>query len=224
MMNQSIEIKRNKFSFVTKERHINASNLLSHNSLKRSTAKMSLKFNDITTASENQHTNGYSIVSTAEEHIQTHLTLMPHYQQSNPKLTSSVISFKSSLTADKSITFNVDFASTPKKILQRSSTPKQQLIQKRRSKKSKLIVKVIPPPLLTSSFRSVQKQHLLTKRKVCQSSMKKQNKRVKLQINHDSSKKVFNFPIQYLNAKTRDIDRNNLSQNLLFADYKLWIV
>jgi hypothetical protein len=222
-MNQSIEIKRNKFSFVTKERHVNASNLISHNSLKRSTAKMSLKFNDITTASENQHTNGYSIVSTAEEHIQTHLTLMPHFQ-SNPKLTSSIISFKSSLTADKSITFNVDFASTPKKILQRSSTPKQQLMPKRQSKKPKLIVKVIPPPLLTSSFRSVQKQHYLTKRKVCQSNMKKQNKRVKLQINDDSSKKVFNFPIQYLNAKTKDIDRNNLSQNLLFSDYKLWIV
>lgn len=251
-MNESIEIKRNKFSLVTKQRRFN--NNTSFNLIQQkeediftSKAKMSLKFND------------FSIISTAEEHIQPKLTSQINLKSKrlNPKLTSSRYTLLDRFTNNKknkdeqSITFNVDFASTPKKLIQRSSTPKRIL-------KPKIITitssstttttatntkraKIIPPPLLTSSFRSIKDQK--PKRKVtssCHTCNKQKSKRAKLMC-----PVKFKFPIKYLNSKTIDIDRINFNYETtqsstnfesvhfsgqqqsnynLFGDYKLWII
>ncbi len=246
-MNESIEIKRNKFSLVTKQRRFNNTsfNLVQQKEEETSKAKMSLKFND------------FSIISTAEEHIQAKLTSQINLKSSkrlNPKLTSSRYTLLDRLTQknkeEQSITFNVDFASTPKKLIQRSSTPKRIQL------KPKIITitsssatttntkraKIIPPPLLTSSFRSIKDQK--PKRKVtssCHTCNKQNSKRVKLMC-----PVKFKFPIKYLNSKTIDIDRINFNYETtqsstnfesvhfsgqqqqsnynLFGDYKLWII
>lgn len=257
-MNQSIEMSRNKFSHVTTERHLNLvqsiSSMTSHqsticqrNSLKRSRAKISLQFEDSFILDDE---NGHSIISTAEDHLKSKLNLHQYFLN-KPKLTSSTINLNKVATTmedTRSMTFNVDFASTPKKIIQRSSTPKR--IKTNRAefrntiiKQAKLLTKLLPPPQMTSSFQSQCKHSKLTS----------SNKRAKMTISRTptSSMKAMKYPIKFLNLKTKDINRldfnfgqnsneyccihqefNHIQPNVtnqsdncyLYGDYKMWII
>ena len=107
-------------------------------SLKRLCSKASL-------SAQSSYTNeGESIISTAEEHLTSKLSLRPAEMTSlKPKSTSSTVSLnvfvrrnsiriknrshpftKRYNQANSSITFNVECASTPKKEIPRASTPK----------------------------------------------------------------------------------------------------
>ena len=107
-------------------------------SLKRLCSKASL-------SAQSSYTNeGESIISTAEEHLTSKLSLRPAEMTSlKPKSTSSTVSLnvfvrrnsiriknrshpftKRYNQSNSSITFNVDCASTPKKEMPRASTPK----------------------------------------------------------------------------------------------------
>ena len=121
-------------------------------SMKRSMAKFNLlKKND---------PNAVSIVSTADEHLKSQLQVNLSLVDMKPRLTSSMVTSSSNDTA---VTFNVEFASTPKKNIPRSSTPKAQRRLKPRSFNSEkapmsstLIQENLrlPPPLLSSSLQS----------------------------------------------------------------------
>ena len=156
--------------------------------------------NHLTTLNFNMHNqsclthhrtnDGDSIVSTAEEHLtQHHLHLQPPQDlKFKPKSTSSTTSLLELLrkkvttrsvaaakkrTEISGVTFNVECASTPKKRLPRSSTPKTLLKSSTRRERplpchpfSSTVISVhksgkaksIPPPLLSSSTYRVSKR------------------------------------------------------------------
>ena len=168
------------------EMHSDLHNETRSSMMRRSLAKINLQPHD--QSSLTNINEGDSIVSTAEEHLTTHFSIVNKQSEMKfkPKSTSSTTSLfglirkqtekrsiaKKLPTEISTVTFNVDFASTPKKNLPRSSTPRP--IQLRKSvKESKqqqcvpfsstiiseqapkvfnsLAKKCIPPPLLSSS-------------------------------------------------------------------------
>lgn len=251
---ETIEIRRNKFSFVTKERNINMVKSSFINSFIKPRCKISIQQDN-----DSQSTIANSIISTAEQHLKSQIMLSTNDLHSDPKLTSSTLTLLNQEDTN-SITFNVDFASTPKKIIQRSSTPK--ILQQPKTitkqfkssvvKQAKLLSKMLPPPLLTSSFQTERKEK---KRKIrssnCKCCLSTQSKRPKLVINTETpTYKSHKFPIKYLNSKTIDINRLDFNQNCKLygcphhsdfnliqpslpnqsqicyqlGDYKLWII
>ena len=141
----------------------------SSKSMKRSKAKINLV----------QDPEGDSVISTAEEHQITCLKVDVDFKKMKPKSQSSTASLLPKKLLDKSITFNVDIASTPKKVFQRSSTirrairkqPLTSTMIKSEAKKMR-----IPPPLLSSSIVPEVKE---LKRK--RSSRVRKSKKAKLQ-------------------------------------------
>ena len=212
-------------------------------SLRRSLAKINLIQPSHQSNSCLNINEGDSIVSTAEEHLTNQLNIKNAEMKFKPKSTSSTTSLfnlvrrqasKRTKKDDSTVTFNVDFASTPKKNLPRSSTPRvnkrKQFVQpfsstviSEQSPKvcNSLAKKSIPPPLLSSS--SYQPSVKIAKRarssscKQCslkpkRLSTKKQRKSamnvVASQISQPNYFKNFKFPIKYLpNKKSKDIDR-----------------
>lgn len=188
---------------LTKVNFFNESVDASTKSLKRSLAKADL-------SSDNTN-EGESIISTAEEHLTSKINLkQTDLKNLKPKSTSSTASLLNLIKpkkkiqkpqvaaqSNKSMTFNVDFASTPKKTIPRSSTPKA--IKVKRSLREKLsepfsstvismqvssktsknmlnlIKKTIPPPLLSSSAAHPNESLKLRKRARCSTSQDKES-------------------------------------------------
>jgi len=217
-MNQSVEIPRNKFSLVTVERRIqSAINNIS----------MELPVN------VNSTLNATTVLANAEEYLISQLSFCQHQETlQNPKLSSSAFSNKDLQTTTTdlpSFTFNVDFASTPKKIIQRSSTQKhisltiklpKQVKKRNTCGKKEISTKIFPKPLLTSSFHCKPVKTTKAHQKI------NSKRHTRIHPHQTSTPADFKFPVRYLNIKTKDIDRINFNQNCndlccIRADYKL---
>lgn len=103
-----------------------------------------------------------SILSTAESHLTSRLKHVTHRELrlSQPKANSSPQVYR--VEVNNSMTFNVDYASTPKKVQPRASTPSR-MPTPIQSTLTRSLKKKIPPPLLSSSMRSSS----MKKRKRC---------------------------------------------------------
>lgn len=159
-----------------------------------------------------------TVISTAEEHQITCIKVESDFKKMKPKSTSSTTSLWTRKKINDSITFNVNSASTPKKVFHRTSAirkairkqPLTSTLIKSESKKLK-----IPPPLLSSSIvpdvkvvkrarsgslRKERKNKIQKLNECCQKCERKLNKKPNFQN--------LKYPIKFCpNLKSKDIDR-----------------
>lgn len=141
---------------------------------------------------------------------------------------------------NQSMTFNVDYASTPKKNQPRASTPSRRRITTMSTSFTKK--KTIPPPLLSSSImRSPLIQYEQKKRKQCCCCCSNERRKVsctasgiekrvikkqrqKRRTSYDNIQHNVNakYPIRFmLDRRAQDIDRcNPIEDALIFCDFK----
>lgn len=104
---------------------------------------------------------GESIVSTAESHLTSRLKHVTRRELAHPRANSSPC--RGGPVLNQSMTFNVDYASTPKKNQPRASTPSRMNNQRPNTLLTSSVLRVkktIPPPLLSSSMRPASSQPL----------------------------------------------------------------
>lgn len=182
-----------------------------------------------------------SILSTAESHWTSRLRHVTRRElkSSRPKANSSPRLYSN---PNHSMTFNVDYASTPKKNQPRASTPSRMQAGIMRSLPAK---KTIPPPLLSSSIRPSSSTHKKRKRCVeccccthdCARTSrgaasgsvglsekrvaKKPRRRTSLDCNRANSH-LDKYPIRFMpNRRAQDIDRcNPVDDALVSCDLK----
>ncbi|CAF0730432.1 unnamed protein product [Brachionus calyciflorus] len=181
-----------------------------------------------------------SVISTAEEHQITCIKVDSDLRKLKPKSTSSTTSLlpKKIEKLEKSMSFNVEVSSTPKKVFQRSSTIRRAI---RKQPLTSTMIKPevkkmrIPPPLLSSSIAQDVKEVKVIKRKRS-SSMKKNDKKMKKVCSKCSScrnkydnkssdlplnLKNLKYPIKFCpNLKSKDIDRINVLDTLSSMGYE----
>ncbi len=198
---------------------------------------------------DRQKDEGKSIISTAEEHFRLRTTMLNSVSSLKPKSTSSTASLlklvrskivpKSLRKSNKSITFNVDVASTPKKVLPRSSTPKRIVTSKplisstvieTKTKKQVQKAKIIPPPIFSSSVVGQKIERVRVCKRKRSSGKKEHNTKKQKQstttTTTTTSKLFKKYPIKfYPNMRIQDIDRVNfvdLGIEYNYGDYNVW--
>lgn len=178
-----------------------------------------------------------SILSTAESHLTSRLKHVNRRElrACQPKANSSprihLLAASKDKQANQSMTFNVDYASTPKKNQPRASTPSRRAVTGVRTATSSTITrKTIPPPLLSSSMRPACPSTLVKKRKRCveccccssdrvvrpasSSEVRKPRRRVSIDNNNNvmhslkANSHLAKYPVRYMpNRRAQDIDR-----------------
>lgn len=181
-----------------------------------------------------------SILSTAESHLTSRLKHVNRRElrTCQPKANSSprirLLAGARDDQVNQSMTFNVDYASTPKKNQPRASTPSRRPaagVGVRTATSSTIARKTIPPPLLSSSMRPACPSTLVVKkRKRCveccccssdrvvrpasTSEVKKPRRRVSIDNNNNiihslkANSHLAKYPVRYMpNRRAQDIDR-----------------
>ena len=186
-----------------------------------------------------------SILSTAESHLTKRLKHVTgrELRSTRPKANSSPRVIKRA-DCNQSMTFNVDYASTPKKNQPRASTPSRMRVTTTIVRSLPPQKKTIPPPLLSSSMRPSASTSTSTKNKrkrcvECCCTNECVKRTVKKPRHNSLHSNLAKYPVKFmLDRRTQDIDRCNPVDDALnscdlrpflkncyaFGDYNVWIL